>query len=79
MQPARATYRSGHVAFDGPVNWPDGIRVVVMPEQGSPANAQEKKSALDSLRRELEVLAVANPDDGLSNRDHDRLIYGDAP
>ena len=32
MRPAHATYRGGHVAFDGPVNWPDGIRVVVVPE-----------------------------------------------
>jgi hypothetical protein len=36
----------------------------------------EKRKALDDLRRELASRAVANPEDGLSNRDHDRLLYG---
>ncbi len=38
----------------------------------------EKREALMKLRKKLAALAVANPDDGFSNRDHDRLIYGDA-
>lgn len=36
----------------------------------------EKRKSLDDLRRELARLPVANPEDGLSNRDHDRLLYG---
>lgn len=32
--------------------------------------------ALDQLRKELAALPVQNPPDGLSNRDHDRLLYG---
>lgn len=36
----------------------------------------EKQTALNDLRGKLAALPVANPDDGLSNRDHDRLLYG---
>lgn len=35
-----------------------------------------KRKIFDDLRRKLAALQVANPDDGLSNRDHDRLLYG---
>lgn len=36
----------------------------------------EKRKTLDALRQKLAALPVVNPDDGLSNRDHDRLLYG---
>ncbi len=35
----------------------------------------EKREALVKLRKKLADLPVANPDDGLSNRDDDRLVY----
>jgi hypothetical protein len=41
----------------------------------SPASRQE---ALHALRRELRALPVENPADGFSNRDHDRVLYGES-
>lgn len=38
-----------------------------------------RRIALDELRREMAALPVSNPTDGLSNRDHDRLLYGARP
>lgn len=46
---------------------------------GTESGVPEKRAMLamlDDLRRELATLPVANPEDGLSNRDHDRLLYG---
>ncbi|MEZ6111938.1 MAG: hypothetical protein R3C99_13105 [Pirellulaceae bacterium] len=40
-------------------------------------DASKRKKALDDLRQELAQLPVMNPDDGLSNRDHDRVLYGE--
>jgi len=36
----------------------------------------QQHETLRRLRRELSALPVANPADGFSNRDHDRLLYG---
>ena len=41
------------------------------------ANGSQRLQALNRLRRELSALPVHNPVDGLSNRDHDRIVYGD--
>ena len=38
--------------------------------------ADQQRKALQSLRCALTSLPVHNPDDGFSNRDHDRLLYG---
>jgi hypothetical protein len=38
---------------------------------------EQKREALDELRREMASLPVANPADGFSGRDHDRLLYGE--
>ena len=43
-------------------------------DQGS---AIQQREALRHLRHALAALPVHNPEDGLSNRDHDRLLYGD--
>lgn len=37
---------------------------------------EQQDETLRRLRRELAALPVANPADGFSNRDHDRLLYG---
>jgi hypothetical protein len=42
-------------------------------DQVSPVQQRE---ALQRLRREISSLPVHNPNDGFSNRDHDRLLYG---
>jgi hypothetical protein len=38
--------------------------------------ADQQRQALQRLQQALTSLPVHNPDDGLSNRDHDRLLYG---
>jgi len=44
-------------------------------DQTNPAEMQ--LAALKRLRDELAALPVTNPDDGFSNREHDRLLYGE--
>jgi hypothetical protein len=36
----------------------------------------QKREALNQLRKELAALPVANPADGFSGRDHDQALYG---
>ena len=36
----------------------------------------QQRTALQRLRRDLASLPICNPADGVSNRDHDRLLYG---
>lgn len=38
--------------------------------------SDQQRAALQRLRRELAALPVRNPADGLSNRQHDQLLYG---
>jgi Putative addiction module component len=40
-------------------------------------SAVQQREALRRLRYTLATLPVRNPEDGFSNRDHDRLLYGD--
>ncbi|MCY3021092.1 MAG: hypothetical protein NTW87_18920 [Planctomycetota bacterium] len=39
-------------------------------------SAARQREALRELRRELAALPVHNPEDGFSNRDHDKVLYG---
>ena len=41
------------------------------------AGFQDCRANLDRLRRVLATLAVHNPPDGFSNRDHDQTLYGE--
>ena len=41
--------------------------------------SDDLRANLDRLRRELARLPVRNPADGVSNRDHDRELYGESP
>jgi hypothetical protein len=45
----------------------------------SAASGSQQLQALNHLRQELSALPVHNPNDGLSNRDHDRIVYGGDP
>ena len=47
------------------------------PKRGPPSAAAQRKAFLE-LRRKLAALPVHNPSDGLSNRDHDKILYGGA-
>ncbi len=40
-------------------------------------NPAQQKAILDDLRRNLAAMPIRNLDDGLSGRDHDRILYGD--
>ena len=46
-------------------------------EPAAGTDPRQRKANLDGLRRELAALPVRNPADGFSNRDHDRLLYGE--
>jgi len=39
-------------------------------------DAHRQRDALNKLRERMKKLPVHNPDDGLSNRDHDQILYG---
>lgn len=39
-------------------------------------NGRQRLEALNQLRKDLAALPVRNPEDGFSNRDHDKLVYG---
>ena len=41
-------------------------------------SAEQRRDALNRLRKEIAELPVNNPADGFSNRDHDRVLYRDA-
>ncbi|AUB80427.1 hypothetical protein [Candidatus Thiodictyon syntrophicum] len=45
----------------------------------SAATTAERKAQLDGLLQELDALPSEGADDGLSNRDHDALLYGRRP
>jgi hypothetical protein len=46
-------------------------------ESSAEAEPVDRRVNLDRLRRELAGLPVCNPADGLTNRDHDRVLYGE--
>jgi hypothetical protein len=47
-------------------------------QEAPPPTLAQRQAALEDLRRELAALPIHNPADGVSNRDHDRLLYGEA-
>jgi hypothetical protein len=52
-------------------------RQVVRSPSTAAANGSLPLDALNRLRQQLCALPVHNPADRLSNRDHDRIVYGD--
>jgi hypothetical protein len=42
-----------------------------------PADGTDQQTAISRLQREMAGLPVANPDDGVRARDHDRVLYGE--
>ena len=63
-----------------PVDLADGTQVVLQLEDSISTTADEvdeetRQSWLDYLDR-MESLPDQSPQDGLTNRDHDRIIYG---
>jgi hypothetical protein len=43
----------------------------------APRSVEQRREALNQLRKEMAALPVANPTDGFSGRDHDQLLYGE--
>ncbi len=47
--------------------------------QAAPFDPAKQSAALARLLDDMEALPVESPADGFSNRDHDRVLYGDRP
>ena len=45
-------------------------------DEGVPDRAGRQRENLKRLCEELEAMPAATPADGLTNRDHDRILYG---
>jgi predicted DNA-binding antitoxin AbrB/MazE fold protein len=63
-----------------PVEFADGTRVIVQVQEGAvPVSGEvdeETRRAWVNYLDRMESLEDASPQDGLTNRDHDRVIYG---
>jgi predicted DNA-binding antitoxin AbrB/MazE fold protein len=42
----------------------------------SPDELARQQAAVDDMLAEIDSLPIAEPDDGFSGRDHDRILYG---
>jgi predicted DNA-binding antitoxin AbrB/MazE fold protein len=75
-----AVFDSGVFRPLEPVKLAEGTRAVIQLQGSAPAVADEadeetRQAWRDYLDR-MEALADDSPRDGLTNRDHDRIIYG---
>ncbi len=64
------------------LNRPDRLHLIEvlvrsLQQDEQPPPVAERKANLARLLDELGAVPTANPEDGLSNRDHDAVIYGD--
>jgi hypothetical protein len=48
-----------------------------MRKRSGARTAAEQKADLERLFAQLDMLPVKNPNDGFSNRDHDKVLYGE--
>ena len=64
-----------------PVGLADGTHVElqldVSAESAPPALDEDAKDAWQAYIKRMEAMPDESPRDGLSNRDHDRIIYGE--
>ena len=70
---------NGQIVLNEPVVLPEGaeVRIDVLREAKSETAPAEADQLLGELRRRVRSLPIKNPDDGLSNRDHDQVLYGE--
>ena len=70
---------NGHVVLDESAVLPEGarVRIDVVADRNTQAGSEASRDSLDKLRRKVADWPVLNPGDGFSNRDHDRLLYGE--
>jgi predicted DNA-binding antitoxin AbrB/MazE fold protein len=52
------------------------VSLAIMPVAAPPVPRDEASNALEAWLEEASRLPSEGPDDGLSNRDHDRILYG---
>jgi predicted DNA-binding antitoxin AbrB/MazE fold protein len=79
----KAIYENGVFRPLEPVDCPEHQRVTLRLIKGDEQATQEG-ALWENQRRELKVLlgklasvVTSNPADGLTNRDHDRILYGE--
>ena len=53
----------------------DRILQSLQAESPAPDRALRQRDALARLCQKLDVMSAATPSDGLTNRDHDRILY----
>jgi hypothetical protein len=79
-QQFEATYQHGVLRLDAPLALPENSRVIgiVSDVEAEPAPdvLQKQKQALDAMFAVVDRLPQTPQDDGLSNRDHDQILYG---
>ena len=80
-----AIYDSGLFRPLDPLDLPDGARVLLRVEETGPASPMpeatheeiaRQQAALRELDEIVAQLPVVHHTDGLTNRDHDRILYG---
>jgi hypothetical protein len=59
----RATWKQGQVVLDGPVNWPEGLRLVVEPDRWDEVGDDEGPMGPDEISRTLAAMEKLEPFD----------------
>jgi predicted DNA-binding antitoxin AbrB/MazE fold protein len=82
-QSFQAIFENGVLRPLTPLHLPESARVsgtidesAAVETPGEPFDLKKQQAALDEMFREIQKLPQAPSNDGLSNRDHDQIIYG---
>ena len=79
-QQFEATYEHGVLRLDSPLALPENARVIGIVSnveaEPTPDVLHKQKQALDAMFAAVDRLPQRPQDDGLSNRDHDQILYG---
>jgi hypothetical protein len=79
-QQFEATYEHGVLRLDAPLALPENSRVVGIVSnveaEPTPDVLHKQQQALDAMFALVDRLPQKSQDDGLSNRDHDQILYG---
>jgi predicted DNA-binding antitoxin AbrB/MazE fold protein len=77
-----AIYEGGVLRPLTPLNLPESVQLTVSVREpdgastAAPEDLQRQQTALNSMFAEVDRLPQAGGEDGLSNRDHDHVLYG---
>jgi hypothetical protein len=79
-QQFEAIYQHGVLRLDAPLALPENARVIGTVSDVEAVQAPDilnkQKQALDAMFAVVDQLPQKPQDDGLSNRDHDQILYG---